>query len=117
MKIFEREISCPSNFRDAEIKVPSGTTSGLKINPQGPIEIADDTVHVTLMIDLEKSFVFTGSGQIHLKPVIKATVGGEAAGAGRQGGPGDGVRPDWRRRCPLLLLLASATSLSLRIWR
>lgn len=64
------------------IKVPSGTTSGLKINPQGPVEIEEDgQVHITLKIDLEKSLVFTGSGKILLKPVIKAETGGEAADA------------------------------------
>jgi hypothetical protein len=64
------------------IKVPSGTTSGLKINPQGPVEIEEDgQVHITLRIDLEKSLVFTGNGKILLKPVIKAETGGVDADA------------------------------------
>lgn len=70
------------NGEEFEIKVPSGFQTGIKINPQGPVEIEENgEVHVTLLIDLSKSLVFTGSGKILFKPVVKATVGGETADA------------------------------------
>ncbi len=70
------------NGSPEEIKVPSGSESGLKINLEKPVEIQEDgEVHVTLVIDPSKSLVFTGSGMILFKPVVKATVGGEAADA------------------------------------
>jgi uncharacterized protein DUF4382/carboxypeptidase family protein len=65
-----------------EIKVPSGSETGIKINPQGPVDIQEDgEVHVTLRIDLDKSLVFTGEGKILFKPVVLASVGGETADA------------------------------------
>jgi uncharacterized protein DUF4382/carboxypeptidase family protein len=70
------------NGVETEIKVPSGLETGIKINPQGPVEIQEDgEVHVTLVIDLDKSLVFTGNGKILFKPVVLATVGGEDADA------------------------------------
>jgi hypothetical protein len=65
-----------------DLKVPSGSQTGIKINLP-PIEVDDDLVEVTIDFDLEDSFVKRGnSGKGYIfKPVLKPlalTVNGEA---------------------------------------
>jgi sarcosine oxidase gamma subunit len=59
------------------LKVPSGSTSGLKVNLSGPIEIVPGETFWVVDFDVGQSFVFQGPPggpkSVHFKPVIHAT--------------------------------------------
>lgn len=61
----------------ALLKVPSGGTSGLKVNLSGPIEIVPGETIWVVDFDVGQSFVFQGPPggpkSVHFKPVIHAT--------------------------------------------
>jgi len=61
----------------ALLKVPSGSTSGLKVNLSGPIEIVPGETFWVVDFDVGQSFVFQGPPggpkSVHFKPVIHAT--------------------------------------------
>jgi len=74
-------LKAPLTFRDgsttASMKVPSGNTSGLKVNFDGPIVVDSGEVVVVIDFDVSRSFVFQGPPRaprsVSFKPVIHAT--------------------------------------------
>ena len=59
------------------LKVPSGMSTGIKVNFGGPIHVAPGQTTIVVDFDASRSFVFTGSGSSPtgalFKPVIHAT--------------------------------------------
>jgi Domain of unknown function (DUF4382) len=56
-----------------DLEIPSGSTSGLKLNH--PFTIEEDVVYsATLDFDAERSIHMTGNGQYKMKPVIRIVV-------------------------------------------
>ncbi len=74
-------LKAPLTFRDgsttASMKVPSGSTSGLKVKFGGPIVVDSGEVVVVIDFDVSRSFVFQGPPSapksVSLKPVINGT--------------------------------------------
>ncbi len=74
-------LKAPLTFRDgsttAGMKVPSGSTSGLKVKFGGPIVVDSGEVVVVVDFDVSRSFVFQGPPlepkSVSLKPVINGT--------------------------------------------
>jgi len=74
-------LKAPLTFDDGSttesMKVPSGSTSGLKVNFDGPIIVDSGEVVVVIDFDVSRSFVFQGPPRapksVSLKPVIHAT--------------------------------------------
>lgn len=56
----------------ADLKIPSGNTSGIKIQLPGfEIDSDEDLVELVVDFDLSRSFVSKGNGGYNFKPVIK----------------------------------------------
>lgn len=59
------------------LKVPSGMSTGIKVNFGGPIHVAPGQTTIVVDFDASRSFVFTGSGSSPtgalFKPVLHAT--------------------------------------------
>lgn len=74
-------LKAPLTFRDgsttAAMKVPSGSSSGLKVKFGGPIVVDSGEVVVVIDFDVSRSFVFQGPPwapkSVSLKPVINGT--------------------------------------------
>jgi hypothetical protein len=90
-------LKAPLTFRDgsttASMKVPSGSTSGLKVKFGGPIVVDSGEVVVVIDFDVSRSFVFQGPPwapkSVSLKPVINGTYRDVAGSISGTVTPGD----------------------------
>jgi hypothetical protein len=90
-------LKAPLTFRDgsttASMKVPSGSTSGLKVKFGGPIVVDSGEVVVVIDFDVSRSFVFQGPPwapkSVSLKPVINGTYRNVAGSISGTVTPGD----------------------------